>query len=83
MTEPLQPFYDYLMERRRALLTELDEIEKILGTTPRISEIRKNYKISYASANKSYQKHKGDNLETNTPPSNGTSKLVECGSVSN
>jgi hypothetical protein len=32
------------MARRRALLTELDDLEKLLGISPRTSEIRKREK---------------------------------------
>lgn len=39
--EPMQPFYEYLKIRRQALLTELDQIERLLGTSPRTAEIRK------------------------------------------
>jgi hypothetical protein len=39
--ELLQPFYDYLKNRRQALLTELDNIERTLGTSPRTAEIRR------------------------------------------
>jgi hypothetical protein len=36
----------YFMERRRSLLTELDNLEKLLGVTPRTSEIRKAQKAA-------------------------------------
>jgi hypothetical protein len=36
-------FHRYLEERRRALLTELDEIERQLGTSPRTAEIRRKF----------------------------------------
>lgn len=35
---------DFLMGRRRAILTELDELEKLLGIAPRTSELRKKDK---------------------------------------
>ena len=34
----------YFMQRRRALLTELDDLEKLLGISPRTSEIRREHK---------------------------------------
>lgn len=37
----------YFMTRRRSLLTELDDLEKLLGITPRTSEIRKREKAQY------------------------------------
>jgi len=40
----LEPFYKWLAERRHALLVELEEIEKLLGTSPRTSELRRMYK---------------------------------------
>jgi len=39
-----QPFYEYLMQRRRSLLTELEEVEKLLGVSPTTAELRKNEK---------------------------------------
>lgn len=35
------PFYDYLEQRRRILLDELAQIERLLGTSPSTSELRK------------------------------------------
>lgn len=32
---------EFLMERRRALLTELDALEKLLGIAPRTQELRR------------------------------------------
>lgn len=42
--EPFEPFYAYLEAERQALLTKLDKIERIMGTSPRTAEIRKKYK---------------------------------------
>ena len=40
----LQPFYEYLEKERQALLTKLDATERILGTSPRTAELRKQHK---------------------------------------
>ena len=44
--EIFQPFRAYLEAKRRSLLTELDEIEKLIGISPRTAEIRKRYNRS-------------------------------------
>jgi len=44
MSDLLKPFYDWLMQRRRALLTELDEIERLLGISPTTAELRRREK---------------------------------------
>lgn len=41
MSDIMQPFYEYLEKERQALLTKLDAIERILGTSPRTAEARK------------------------------------------
>lgn len=41
--EIFQPFRNYLEAKRRSLLTELDEIEKLIGISPRTVELRKWY----------------------------------------
>jgi len=41
--ELFAPFYKYLEAERKALLTKLDSIERIMGISPRTAEIRKRY----------------------------------------
>ena len=41
--ELMKPFYDYLEKERQALLTKLDSIERIMGISPRTSEIRRRH----------------------------------------
>lgn len=45
-TEPIifSPFYEYLEQRRRVILDELAQIEKLIGIYPSTAEIRKAYK---------------------------------------
>lgn len=38
-----QSFQQYLEARRRALLAELDEIERLSGLSPRTAEIRRQF----------------------------------------
>ena len=47
-SELLQPFYDYMDQRRRILLDELEQIERLIGVSPRTSEIRRRYKSQQA-----------------------------------
>ena len=39
----LKPFYEYLQLERRALLTKLDSIERVLGISPRTAELRRQH----------------------------------------
>ena len=46
----------YFMTRRRSLLTELDDLEKLLGISPRTTELRKAQKQPVYNVEMEYRK---------------------------